>query len=214
MLYNKLNKKIKYFTSIFTFIVVILSSFSIFASNNLPEAAKLPNKQAHKQRAKQGVFKIGSTKSKSVQQQATEQKNSKDGSNDNPKNNDSNTEELVQITDAYARASIPGSKNSALFMKVKNLTEQNLTIIDVQAKEVANKTELHTTIKDKDTGFLKMQKVDNVVVEAKNTAEFKSGGDHVMLLDLKRELKDDDNFEASVSFKEIEPIAFVVKVKK
>jgi periplasmic copper chaperone A len=210
-----MNKKIKTITSILTFFLVVLANFSVLASSPSHEIKKIENqKPIHKQKSNNSSKTSSNNKSK-IGQNITEQ-SSKNNNNINKdsNNSDSNSDDgMVQITDAYARGSIPGSKNSALFMKVKNLTEQNLTIIDVHAKEVARKTELHTTIKDKETGIMKMQKVNEIVVEAKKTAEFKSGGDHVMLLDLKKELKENDDFEASVSFKEIEPVKFTVKVK-
>ena len=208
-----MNKKIKAITSILTFLLVTLANFSVLASSHSHEIKKIEQqKSIHKQKSNSSS-KASSTKSKSGQN-ITEQSSKNNNTNNDSNNTDSNSEdEVVRITDAYARGSIPGSKNSALFMKIKNLTEQNLTIIDVQAKEVAKKTELHTTIKDRETGILKMQKVKEIVVEAKKTTEFKSGGDHVMLLDLKKELKENDDFEASVSFKEIEPVKFTVKVK-
>jgi len=208
-----MNKKIKAITSILTFLLIILANFSALASSHSHKIKKIEHqKSIHKQKSNSSS-KASSTKSK-VGQNIKEQSSKNNNTNNDSNNTDSNSEdEVVRITNAYARGSIPGSKNSALFMKIKNLTEQNLTIIDVQAKEVAKKTELHTTIKDQKTGILRMQKVKEIVVEAKKTAEFKSGGDHVMLLDLKKELKENDDFEASVSFKEIEPVKFTVKVK-
>jgi copper(I)-binding protein len=208
-----MNKKIKNITSILTFFLVVLANFSALASSPSHEIKKIEHqKSIHKQK-NSSSSKAGSNKSKALQNIAEQSSKNNNINNDSNVSDSNSDNEVIQITDAYARGSIPGSKNSALFMKVKNLTEQNLTIIDVQAKEVARKTELHTTIKDKETGIMKMQKVNEIVVEANKTAEFKCGGDHVMLLDLKKELKENDDFEASVSFKEIEPIKFMVKVK-
>jgi copper(I)-binding protein len=209
-----MNKKTKTITSILTFFLVILANFSVLASSNSQEIKKIDHQKSINKQKSSSSSKPNSNKSKTGQNITEQSSKNNNNTSDNSSESDSSSEgEVIQITDAYARGSIPGSKNSALFMKIKNLTEQNLTIVDVQAKEVARKTELHTTIKDKETGIMKMQKVNQIVVEANKTAEFKSGGDHVMLLDLKRELKENDDFEASVSFKEIEPIKFMVKVK-
>lgn len=107
----------------------------------------------------------------------------------------------IDVQNANVTLPAPGSKNTALFFTVKNPAAKDLTILDVTATEVANKTELHDTKKD-DKGVVSMQKIDNIKVAAGQSVELKSGGLHVMLLDLKKDLKEGDKVDVIINTKE------------
>ena len=103
----------------------------------------------------------------------------------------------VEIEGAYARASIPNVPNSAAFFVIKNNSDKDIAITSANS-DVAEKNELHTHIKE--NKMMKMMKIEKLVVPAKSSLELKSGGNHVMLMGLKKELKAGDEINLELSF--------------
>ena len=103
----------------------------------------------------------------------------------------------VEIDGAYARASIPNVPNSAAFFVIKNNSDKDIAITSANS-DIAEKNELHTHIKE--NKMMKMMKIEKLVVPAKSSLELKSGGDHVMLMGLKKELKAGDEINLELSF--------------
>ena len=103
----------------------------------------------------------------------------------------------VEIDGAYARASIPNVPNSAAFFVIKNNSDKDIAITGANS-DIAEKNELHTHIKE--NKMMKMMKIEKLVVPAKSSLELKSGGDHVMLMGLKKELKVGDEINLELSF--------------
>lgn len=103
----------------------------------------------------------------------------------------------VEIDGAYAMASIPNVPNSAAFFVIKNNSDKDIAITSANS-DIAEKNELHTHIKE--NKMIKMMKIEKLVVPAKSSLELKSGGDHVMLMGLKKELKAGDEINLELSF--------------
>ena len=116
----------------------------------------------------------------------------------------------VEIDGAYARASIPNVPNSAAFFVIKNNSDKDIAITSANS-DVAEKNELHTHIKENQ--MLKMMKIEKLVVPAKSSLELKSGGDHVMLMGLKKELKAGDEINLELSFSDGDKKSIKVPVK-
>lgn len=116
----------------------------------------------------------------------------------------------VEIDGAYARASIPNVPNSAAFFVIKNNSDKDIAITSANS-DIAEKNELHTHIKENQ--MLKMMKVEKLVVPAKSSLELKSGGDHVMLMGLKKELKVGDEISLELSFSDGDKKSIKVPVK-
>ena len=103
----------------------------------------------------------------------------------------------VEINDIYARASIAGVPNSAVFMNITN--KENKVIKLISASSLASKkAELHTHIKENE--MMKMVKVENFEIAPNATLELKPGGNHIMLLGLKNELKAGDKIDLKLEF--------------
>ena len=113
----------------------------------------------------------------------------------------------VEIEGAYARASIPNVPNSAAFFVIKNNSDKDIAITGANS-DIAKKNELHTHIKEN-----KMMKIEKLVVPAKSSLELKSGGDHVMLIGLKKELKAGDEINLELSFSDGDKKSIKVPVK-
>lgn len=116
----------------------------------------------------------------------------------------------VEIDGAYARASIPNAPNSAAFFVIKNNSDKDIAITSANS-DIAEKNELHTHIKENQ--MLKMMKIEKLVVPAKSSLELKSGGDHVMLMGLKKELKAGDEISLELSFSDGDKKSIKVPVK-
>lgn len=116
----------------------------------------------------------------------------------------------VEIDGAYARASIPNVPNSAAFFVIKNNSDKDIAITSANS-DIAEKNELHTHIKENE--MMKMMKIEKLVVPAKSSLELKSGGDHVMLMGLKKELKVGDEINLELSFSDGDKKSIKVPVK-
>ena len=116
----------------------------------------------------------------------------------------------VEIEGAYARASIPNVPNSAAFFVIKNNSDKDIAITSANS-DIAEKNELHTHIKENE--MIKMMKIEKLVVPAKSSLELKSGGDHVMLMGLKKELKAGDEINLELSFSDGDKKSIKVPVK-
>lgn len=116
----------------------------------------------------------------------------------------------VEIEGAYARASIPNVPNSAAFFVIKNNSDKDIAITSANS-DIAEKNELHTHIKENE--MIKMMKIEKLVVPAKSSLELKSGGDHVMLMGLKKELKAGDEISLELSFSDGDKKSIKVPVK-
>ncbi|MDD7742429.1 MAG: copper chaperone PCu(A)C [Campylobacteraceae bacterium] len=116
----------------------------------------------------------------------------------------------IEIERAYARASIPNVPNSAAFFVIKNNSDKDIAITSANS-DIAKKNELHTHIKE--NKMMKMMKIEKLVVPAKSSLELKSGGDHVMLMGLKKELKVGDEINLELSFSDGDKKKIKVPVK-
>lgn len=103
----------------------------------------------------------------------------------------------VEISEAYARASVPNSKNSAIFLKIKNKANTDISIIAAN-NDNSSYTELHTH--KHENGMMKMVKVDKLLIPANSSLELKPGSDHIMLFDLKEPLKADTSVKLELKF--------------
>ncbi len=111
----------------------------------------------------------------------------------------------LKVTDVWARASIASSKNSSAYFKINNPTDKEIVIIAANAPGIANNVELHNSFVD-EKGISRMSTIDKVVVPSNSDIEFKPGGMHVMLFDLKGNLKAGEKFTLNLIIENGEPI--------
>jgi hypothetical protein len=93
----------------------------------------------------------------------------------------------VSVKDAWVRATVPHQKATGAFMQ---LTAASDTRLVGASSPVAGIVEIHEMAMVKDV--MKMRAVDVLELPAGKTVELKPGGYHVMLMDLKGQLKDGD----------------------
>jgi copper(I)-binding protein len=93
----------------------------------------------------------------------------------------------VQVKDPWVRATVPAQKSSGAFMQLS--AKEDARLISVRSP-VAGIVELHQmSLVD---NVMRMSAVKGIEIPAGRGAELKPGGYHVMLLDLKQQLKEGD----------------------
>jgi periplasmic copper chaperone A len=93
----------------------------------------------------------------------------------------------VSVKDAWVRATVPHQKATGAFMQ---LTAAHDARVVEASSPVAGIVEIHEMAMVKDV--MKMRAVDVLELPAGKTVELKPGGYHVMLMDLKGQVKDGD----------------------
>jgi copper(I)-binding protein len=116
--------------------------------------------------------------------------------------------EGIEVRDAWARPAAQGG-NGGVFFELQNFDPMPDELIGASL-DVAEVVEIHESKMDGDV--MKMQMMPSLPIEAKATVTFKPGGLHVMLINLKQDLKQDDEFEVVLHFKNHPDITIQVKV--
>jgi len=107
------------------------------------------------------------------------------------------SEENINIKDAWMR---PSSEKmaTALYFIIENTGEASDTLFQVDS-DVAERVEIHETYSEGE--MMGMRKVDMIVIEAKSSFELKPGAHHIMLMKLKKDIKDGDKGDFVLHFK-------------
>ena len=92
--------------------------------------------------------------------------------------------ELVSVSNAWVRATVPGQSTGSAYMDLT--AGAPATLVAVQS-QVAGKVQLHSM--SMDGGVMKMREVAKIDLPAHQAVSLNPGGYHLMLVDLKRQLK-------------------------
>ena len=93
----------------------------------------------------------------------------------------------VVVTGQWVRATVPQQKATGAFMQIKSPTDVKLVSVSTPVAGVA---EVHEMAMD--GNVMRMRPVSALPVPAGQAVELKPGGYHVMLMDLKGQVKDGD----------------------
>jgi hypothetical protein len=99
----------------------------------------------------------------------------------------------VSVTDPWVRATVPAQKSTGAFMQLQSPTAARLVEVRTPA---AGRAELHEMAMEGQV--MRMRKVDAIELPAGKLVNLASGGYHVMLFDLKRQLKEGENVELTL----------------
>jgi copper(I)-binding protein len=91
----------------------------------------------------------------------------------------------VSVSDPWIRATVPQQKTAGAFMQLRSV--KPVRLVEVKTP-VAGRVELHQMAMEGQT--MRMRAVEAIDLPAGQTVNLASGGYHVMLFDLKRQLKD------------------------
>ncbi|MFC6639010.1 copper chaperone PCu(A)C [Sulfitobacter sp. JBTF-M27] len=105
----------------------------------------------------------------------------------------------IMVKDAYARSSTPSSVTGAAFLILMNEADTDDRLI-AAASDVANRVELHTHKQDANGVMQMMEVEEGFVVPANGMHELKRGGDHIMLMGLKRPLEQGEEITVTLTF--------------
>ncbi|MDX1808236.1 MAG: copper chaperone PCu(A)C [Sulfurospirillaceae bacterium] len=95
----------------------------------------------------------------------------------------------IEVKDAYVRAVPPSLPNSASFMKLINHSS-DIIYLKRADSTLAKRLELHEHTME--NGMMVMRKVPSIKIPAKSMVMLKPGGYHIMLIGLKKHLKNHD----------------------
>jgi copper(I)-binding protein len=91
----------------------------------------------------------------------------------------------VSVSEPWIRATVPAAKVAGAFMQLKSAKPAKL--VEVKSP-VAGRVELHQMAMEGQT--MRMRAVESIELPAGQTVNLASGGYHVMLFDLQRQLKE------------------------
>lgn len=103
----------------------------------------------------------------------------------------------LTVVAPYVRMVPPGTPNSAAFMTIVNDGTSDRRLVKADSP-VARAVELHSHTNEQ--GLMRMRQVSAIEVKAKGRAELKSGGYHVMLIDLRQPLKEGETVPLTLTF--------------
>lgn len=105
----------------------------------------------------------------------------------------------VLISDAWARANMPGQRVGAAYMTLKS--PQDSTLFHVESTN-AGTVEIHSMTMT--NGVMKMRALETLPLQAGKPEKLAPGGFHLMLFDLKKPLKAGEEVSFTLSFKDKE----------
>jgi len=119
-------------------------------------------------------------------------------------------EDKIKINDPWMR---PSSEKmaTALYFIIENKSEKPDTLYKVDS-ELAEKVEIHETYSEGE--MVGMRKVEMIVIEGKSSFELKPGAHHIMLMKLKKDIKDSDKGEFVLHFKQAGQMKITATAKK
>ncbi len=105
----------------------------------------------------------------------------------------------VSASEPYVRLVPPGQKVTGAFVVFKNADDKDHKVVKAESA-AANVAELHTHVNE--GGMMKMRQVKDIEIKAKGETELKPGSLHIMLIDLKQQLKEGENVAITVTFED------------
>jgi len=116
----------------------------------------------------------------------------------------------VQISDAWSRATPPGAKIAAGYLTIRNQGATADRLIGASSPAAA-RVEPHVT--EKQGEVMRMREVKGYDVPAKGSYELRPGGAHLMLVDIKRPLKEGDKVPLVLRFQKAGEVKVDLEVK-
>ena len=108
----------------------------------------------------------------------------------------------------WARATAPSARAGGVFLTLKPGVAPDRLV--GAASPVAELAELHRTVNE--GGVMKMLPVEALPVEPGKSVELKPGGLHIMLMGLRRPLKQGETFPITLTFEKAPPVTATVTI--
>jgi len=117
----------------------------------------------------------------------------------------------IVIEHPWSRPTDAMAQTAAAYFVVKNNSDVVDTLISVST-DAAGIAELHTNLND--GGMMRMKHVAGIDIPAHGSATLKPGGFHVMLMDLKGQLKEGSAYALKLKFEKAGEVTVTVKVER
>jgi hypothetical protein len=102
----------------------------------------------------------------------------------------------VAVTGAWVRATVPNQQATGAFMQL--MSKKDTTLVSARS-DIAGIVEVHEMQMENDV--MRMRAVDGLKLPANHPVELKSGGYHLMMMDLKKQLKVGTEAQITLVFK-------------
>ena len=103
----------------------------------------------------------------------------------------------VAVIDSWARASVPGQSVGAAYMTF--ISADDSTFVRAETP-IASSVEIHSMTMD--NGVMKMRMLPELPLKAGKEEKLAPGGFHLMLFDLKKQLKAGEQLELKLTFRD------------
>jgi copper(I)-binding protein len=103
----------------------------------------------------------------------------------------------IEIENAWARATPPGAETAAGYVTIRNKSSSPDRLIRV-ASPLATRVEMHVHLHDGDV--MRMRQVKGYDIPANGSLELKSGGAHLMFVDIQRPFKEGEKIPVTLRF--------------
>ena len=121
-----------------------------------------------------------------------------------------NAADSLQIENAWSPEAPPVAKVMAGYMKITNLTNNDIKILSAKSN-LFKRVEIHLT--EMSNGIMRMIKQENLNIKAKGHIELKPGGLHMMLMGKLKPIKADSVIAVSLTLDNGETINLNLAVK-
>jgi periplasmic copper chaperone A len=101
------------------------------------------------------------------------------------------------VSDAWVQEGPPSQKITAAFMSIENHAAADTSLVSAST-DAARAVELHKM--ELEDGMMRMHRVESIRIPAGGQVELKPGGYHLMVIGLKRELKEGDEVKLTLLF--------------
>lgn len=116
----------------------------------------------------------------------------------------------LALSDAYVRATPPGATVAAAYLTISNNSEHEVAL-KAASSPLAQAVEFHEHVMQGD--MMRMQPMPQVSVPANGALRFQPGGNHVMLIGLKRELVVGEQVPITLRFSNGETLTLQAEVR-
>lgn len=118
------------------------------------------------------------------------------------------TQAQVTVNEPWVRATVPQQKATGAFMNLSATSSARL----VSAKSpAANIVEIHEMVME--GNLMKMRAIPGIEIPAGQTLSLKPGSYHVMLIDLKQQIKDGDTVPITLVFEGLDKKQQTLEIK-
>jgi periplasmic copper chaperone A len=90
----------------------------------------------------------------------------------------------IEVSNAWARATVPGQQVAGVYLEIRSPRAAKIVAVKSPVSATA---EIHSM--SNDGGVMKMRQLETLPLPAGETVALQPGGNHIMLLDIKRQLK-------------------------